>query len=137
MNGVTITRFGDFSDPVKIAKQLAESVNRLEQLFQNLPVYFGPYDPNDRLPAQAGSLFIRTGAQGQNTAAATPHLYIKTQDSGNNSWLALLYLGSQAQTEVSAFRGSLYLKIAPELTTAAAIYLKTADDAATTGWAAL
>lgn len=137
MNGIVVTRFGHPDDPIQMAKQLAEAVNKLERLFQNIPIYFGESDPNGQLVGQPGSLYIRTGAQGLNSVVATPHLYIKTSGDGTSNWLSLLFLGAQAQTEVSAFRGSLYLKIPTELTTSAAIYLKTADDAAKTGWAAL
>lgn len=137
MNGITATRFGDTSDPVLMAKQLAEAVNKIEWLLQKVPLFFGVDDPNGEITAQAGSLYIRQGAQGLNAEVATPHIYIKTNDGGVKGWLSLLFLGSQAQTSVSAFRGSLYIKVPPRLIDSAAIYFKTADDAATTGWAAL
>lgn len=137
MNGIQVTRFADSSDPVLMAKQLADAVNRIEKILQLAPVYFGPGDPNGVMTASMGSIYLQTGTQGVNEVVATPKWWIKVVNDGSGGWLALLYTGTQAQTDVSAYRGSLYVKIPAELATSAAIYFKQSNDAATTGWAAL
>lgn len=137
MNGITITKFGDSADPVRMAKQLAQAVNRIEQVLQNMPFFFGTFDPNGIVTAQTGSVFIRSGAQGENSVVATPKIYLKTTNDGSGGWLALLYTGTQVQTDVTANRGSLYLKVPSELTGTAVLYLKQTADATATGWTVL
>ena len=137
MNGIIATRFGNTDDPIKMAKQLAESVNKIERLLQQLPIYFGENDPNGLINGQSGALYIRNGLQGLNTEVAKPQIYIKTIDGGNSGWLSLLFLGSQDQANVSAARGSLYLKVPQQLTSSAVLYLKSSNDSTPIGWTAL
>jgi len=137
MNNIAVTAFSTTNDPLIIAKQVAEAVNKIERELQKLPVFFGVLDPNGLITGDAGALYLRVSQQGQNQAVATPHIYLKTKDGSNDGWLSLLFLGSQTQTEISAFRGSLYLKIPDELTSSASLYLKTSDDATPTGWTSL
>lgn len=137
MNGIQVTRFADFSNSVNMAKQLADAVNRIEKLLQAVPLYFGTGDPNGVVSALAGAVYVRTGDQGVNPVITTPKLYLKVVNEGSSGWLALLYTGTQAQTDVTADRGSLYIKVPAELASAAAIYFKQTEDASKNGWAAL
>lgn len=137
MNTIKITKFGNLEDVEGMVKQLAESVNAIERVLQAFPIYYGSNSPKNSVSAEKGSLFVRTGEQGTNRAVAKPTLYYKTSDNGADGWLELIYFGTQAQTDVSAFRGSLYLRVPDELTASANLYLKQSNDAETNGWTAL
>ncbi|MDX1902094.1 MAG: hypothetical protein SFW66_08880 [Gammaproteobacteria bacterium] len=137
MNGITVTRFENTDDSKKMAKQIAESVNKIERILQNTPIYFGTSDPNGNVVGQSGSLYIRTGDQGYNQEIGKAFLYIKTIDGTNTGWLSLLFLGAQNQNSVTASRGSLYIKIPTDLASSANIYLKQSNDSTPSGWSVL
>ncbi len=135
MRTISTTKFNPASDTKELLKRMAESINRVEKTLGLLPISFGDFDPNGQVVARSGAIHIRTGSQGVNQGTAIPKLYIKTTEGGSDGWLSLVFIGTQASTEVSANRGSLYIKV-PESGTAN-IYFKQTDDATPTGWASL
>lgn len=137
MRDLKVTKFGDFDDPVKMTKQLADAVNNLERFLQKVPLYHGDFNPNGAVFANVGSIFLRIGDQGTNRYVAKPMIYLKTANDSSSGWQELVYFGEQPQTEVTAFRGALYLQVPSEGGSSAALYLKTDNDAETNGWTAL
>jgi len=137
MNTVKVTKFGDTNNTAQMVKQLADSVNQIERVLQETPIFYGLNSPKKNIIATKGSLYIRTTQQGNNQAKAIPVLYLKGSDNGAEDWQELIYYGSEPSTTVSAFRGALYLYVPDETGVNAAIYLKESDDATTNGWRTL
>ncbi len=114
-------------------EQLNKELRRTQRELQNLPLYYGDFDPQNNVLAQAGSIFIRTTKQGKNTAEATPHIYIKTSDNTRDGWLSLLFLGSgNPAGNVVAMTGSILLDV---LT--GTLYKKTTGTGSANGWSAV
>lgn len=114
-------------------EQLNKELRRTQRELQNLPLYYGEFDPNGEVLAQAGSIFIRTTKQGKNTEESTPHIYIKKSDNTRDGWLSLLFLGvGNPAGAVVAQNGSLLLD-----TTDGTLYKKTTGTGSTLGWVAV